>query len=620
MNIKQLNISMRAAYHAAGHKGRGIIFAVFDTGVKPMAYLAGRVLPGTPDGAKDTEGHGTFVGGQLLEWCPEAQILSFRVLPNGSGPTEPIIEWLEKLLPIVLADPEHQYIVNMSLSGNNNPTGSMVARYRAAIDALVAANVPVFVAAGNDGQEALNKYPSCFQSPITVSAIDENCKRATFSTWHNEVDFTAWGTNVRGLSIRSGSGYTSMSGTSMACPNLAGAAGLIMCAYRERAGKRMTEPQLYEQLKLMAIDLGDGGRDPFFGWGVIDIKTPALLHQAAPPEPEKEEPIVSTNRRQELIKRVLANAAKLIGTDYSQAVRNNIYPDGSMDCSSYTAAIWSAAGFPLLNVEGDELRTSYRQVDALGFDLIYPASRAQVGKTLPSPTGLLKSKGQPGDVVFWNFDSSTSRANKITHVGSIDADGKQIIHTANNREKCCRVPLTYGEGKVCAIIRLREDFTYSALPEIAKPADGTGRAPEWQVRILQTALNLQRGEKLTVDGDYGSKTEAAVTALNKTMGVTGGKCSAKTWAALGLPNNAAEVVTPTPAPVASSDEFAFVTGNVNIRTSPGTEYPSLGVARAGTKLHVLPAVNGWRRVSVRLEGDLTLAYISDKYIKETPVS
>lgn len=614
MNIKQLNIDMRAAYHAAGHTGRGIIFAVFDTGVKPMSYLTGRVLPGTQDGLKDTEGHGTFVAGQLLEWCPEAQILSFRVLPNGRGPTEPIVEWLEKLLPIVLADPEHQYIVNMSLSGDNNPNSSLVARYQAAIDALVAANVPIFVAAGNDGLEALNKYPSCFQSPITVSAVDENCKKADFNTWHNEMDFAAYGVNVRGLSIHTGSGYTTKSGTSMACPNNAGAAGLIMDAYYERTGKRMTEPQLYEQLKLRAIDLGDGGRDPYFGWGVVDIKTPAALPRTAAPEPEKEEPILSTNRRQDLIWRVLDNAAKLLGTDYSQEVRNNIYPNGSMDCSSYTAAIWSAAGFPLLNVEGDELRTSYRQVDAVGFDLVYPASRALIGKNLPSPTGLLKIKCQPGDIVFWNFDSSTTRANKITHVGNIDTNGTAIIHTANNREKCCRVPLTYGEGKVCAIIRLREDFTYPALPEIAKPADGTGRAAEWQVRMLQTALNLQRGLKLTVDGDYGSKTETAVASLNKTLGVTSGACTAKTWAALGFPNNDAEVVTPAPAPVATSDEFALVTDNVNIRTEPNADSAILGVARAGTKLHVLPAVDGWRRVSVRIGGNLVLAYISDKYI------
>ena len=33
MNIKQLNIDMRTAWHAAGYTGCGIIFALLDTGV-----------------------------------------------------------------------------------------------------------------------------------------------------------------------------------------------------------------------------------------------------------------------------------------------------------------------------------------------------------------------------------------------------------------------------------------------------------------------------------------------------------------------------------------------------------------------------------------------------------
>ena len=285
MNIKQLNIDMRTAWHAAGYTGRGIIFAVLDTGVKPIDYLAGRVLPGTKDGLKDTEGHGTFVAGQLLEWCPDAQILSYRVLPNGKGPVEPIIEALEALLPIVKADSTHRYVVNMSLSGDHNPKSALMARYEAAIDALVAAGVPVVVSAGNDGEEATNKFPSCFESPITISAIDENCKLTDFTTYHDEVDFAGYGKDVKGLSIR-GNGYTTKSGTSMSSPNVAGPIGLILCW-----NMSMSEPALYDLLVHLAIDLGIGGRDPRTGWGVVDMKTPATIGVV----PEKEEPMLKNN-------------------------------------------------------------------------------------------------------------------------------------------------------------------------------------------------------------------------------------------------------------------------------------------------------------------------------------
>ena len=285
MNIKQLNIDMRTAWHAAGYTGRGIIFALLDTGVVENDSLTGRVLLGTPDGNKDTEGHGKFVAGQLLEWCPDAEILSYRVLPNGKGKAEDIIAALEDVLRRAKADPDHRYIVNMSLSGGYNPRSEIVAQYEAVIDALVAIDVPVVVSAGNDGEEELNKFPSCFESPITISAIDENCKWADFSTWHNEVDFTAYGVNVKGLSLREGIPATK-SGTSMSCPNVAGPIGLILCAWPD-----MTEPALYDLLVHLAIDLGVGGRDPRTGWGVVDMKTPATIGVV----PEKEEPMLKNN-------------------------------------------------------------------------------------------------------------------------------------------------------------------------------------------------------------------------------------------------------------------------------------------------------------------------------------
>lgn len=246
-------------------------------------------------------------------------------------------------------------------------------------------------------------------------------------------------------------------------------------------------------------------------------------------------------KAQRCISTVMEYADMFLGVDYSRgSARNNIWPGkgdgGGADCSSLTAAIWAAAGFPLLDASGNELRTSCYQVNAIGFDLIYPSSRALIGKKLPSQKGLFSAVAQPGDMVFWNFDKDTDRKNKITHVGSIYQDGVRIIHTANNRDKCCYMPLSYGDGKVCAIIRLQEDFAYPALPVISKPSDTSSRPEEWQVRMLQVALNIRRGAKLVCDGMFGSKTEAEVSALNAVIGKPGKRCTADTWAALEMPN------------------------------------------------------------------------------------
>lgn len=247
-------------------------------------------------------------------------------------------------------------------------------------------------------------------------------------------------------------------------------------------------------------------------------------------------------KSQRCITTVMEYADMFLGVDYSRgSARNNIWPGedegGSADCSSLTAAIWAAAGFPLLDASGNELRTSCYEVNAVGFDLVYPQSRALIGKNLPSPKGLLSTYGaQPGDVVFWNFDADTERSNKITHVGNIYQDGAKIVHTANNKNKCCYVPLSYGDRKICAIIRLQEDFVYPALPAIGRPSESSSRPEEWQVRMLQVALNIHRGTKLVCDGQFGKKTEAAVIALNAEIGKPGKICTADTWAALGFPN------------------------------------------------------------------------------------
>lgn len=244
--------------------------------------------------------------------------------------------------------------------------------------------------------------------------------------------------------------------------------------------------------------------------------------------------------KDQIIAAMLRNALAFIGTNYSQAQRNNIWPGGDMDCSAAVAAWISSAGFPLLNSLDNELRTSMYQVNAVGFDLVYPANRSQIGQQLPSAKGLLASISQPGDIAFWNFDRNTDRKNKITHVGTV-YDRDRIIHTANNKDKCCFKPISYGDTNICAVIRLRDDVILPVLPEIRRPSATSQRPEEWQVRMLQVALNIQQKTKLVVDGLFGPKLETAVAAFNARIGVSSNACTAKTWAALGLGTSAQPV-------------------------------------------------------------------------------
>ena len=261
---------MRSSFHDNKYTGSGIIFAVLDTGVNNVGRLRGKVYYASSHSSRDTHGHGTFVSGQLIEWCPDARILSYCVLPGGVGTIWKSVTALADVYRRAAKDKQHQYIVNMSLCAKADKCKFDVVAMKMWIHKLVAINVPVVVAAGNDGGEVLNAYPSCFEDPICVSALDESGNRAEFSTWHNEVDFGEYGVNVEGLAISGGTCYKS--GTSMACPNVAGKIGLLASKYAKQKGTRPTEAHLYAELKESAVDLFGVGYDPFAGFGFPIIK------------------------------------------------------------------------------------------------------------------------------------------------------------------------------------------------------------------------------------------------------------------------------------------------------------------------------------------------------------
>lgn len=263
MNVKALNARMRKDYHAAGYTGKNIIFAVLDTGAEPVGRLRGKVIKRMGDEPRSD--HGTFVASIVNEYCPDAEIWSYRC----DYPTY-IIDALHDVVERAKAT-NKRVIVNMSLETD--------AEYiRNAVDSCVAAGVPLVCAAGNDGEEVLNKYPTCLESPITVAALQSDASWAYFSTWHDEVDFADFGRWVDGLDVNGDT--ATKSGTSFASPQVAGKIGLLLSANPD-----MTEPEVYKALKGVAVDLDKAGRDPLTGYGFVQLSEPTQK------EEPKEEPV-----------------------------------------------------------------------------------------------------------------------------------------------------------------------------------------------------------------------------------------------------------------------------------------------------------------------------------------
>ncbi|CAE7777206.1 unnamed protein product, partial [Symbiodinium pilosum] len=118
-------------------------------------------------------------------------------------------------------------VASMSLGG---PISSAV---NDAVERMVAANIVVVAAAGNEAMNALYVSPASAPSAITVgsmgvSKIQGGDYVARYSNWGPAVDIFAPGEAIIAADAWNSNEYVQLSGTSMACPHVAGAAAILL--------------------------------------------------------------------------------------------------------------------------------------------------------------------------------------------------------------------------------------------------------------------------------------------------------------------------------------------------------------------------------------------------------
>ncbi|OZM72015.1 serine protease [Amycolatopsis antarctica] len=211
--------------------GEGVTAYVVDTGVDLRhADFGGRASSGydfidNDPNASDCQGHGTHVagtvGGTTYGVAKKTNLVSVRVLDcQGSGQYSQIIAGIDW----VAANARKPAVLNMSLGG---PADSGV---DTAVRRATQAGVTNVVASGNSSANACGTSPARVTEAITVNATDQNDNRAGFSNFGTCTDLFAPGVSI--TSTRNGGGTTSMSGTSMASPHVAGAAAVYLSANR----------------------------------------------------------------------------------------------------------------------------------------------------------------------------------------------------------------------------------------------------------------------------------------------------------------------------------------------------------------------------------------------------
>lgn len=239
--------------HDNGNTGAGIKVGIIDSGISTshvdLPTVGGKDFVENDDDPDDVYGHGTHVGGTVCATmngigavgvAPDCDLYSLRVLnDSGSGSTANI------LAAVNWAVENNLDIINLSLGRATNMGSIAEATFQAAYDS----GVLVVAAAGNSGNPrgkgSNTIYPANYSSVIAVAATDSNNNRASFSSTGNNVEIAAPGAGVHSTWNDFDSYYNPQpvcdnsdidmcykdaSGTSMASPQVAGVAALIMAA------------------------------------------------------------------------------------------------------------------------------------------------------------------------------------------------------------------------------------------------------------------------------------------------------------------------------------------------------------------------------------------------------
>ncbi|KXN64842.1 subtilisin-like protein, partial [Conidiobolus coronatus NRRL 28638] len=213
-------------YKYDDNAGEGVNVYVLDTGVNVSHQdFGGRATWGitTVEGAsnEDKHGHGTHcagtIGGKTYGVAKKAKIFAVKVLgDDGSGTDESVIAGINWV--VANGNGAKGNVISMSLGGDSSDSLN-----KAVADAY-GNGVVIVAAAGNDNDDACNGSPSGAPEAITVGATDVRDSKAYFSNYGKCVDILAPGVNILSAWKGSTTATNTISGTSMACPHIAGLA------------------------------------------------------------------------------------------------------------------------------------------------------------------------------------------------------------------------------------------------------------------------------------------------------------------------------------------------------------------------------------------------------------
>lgn len=404
--------------------GEGIIVAVLDTGVdEDHPDLYGQTVPGwntydDNDDTSDVYGHGTKVAGVVaaasdneigvtsIAW--DALIMPVRISrPDGYAYISDIAEG------IAWAADNGAQVANISYDVSSSFTIQNAASYMRELGGVVV------VAAGNSGI-----YRSIAPSPalISVGATDEHDIRASFSAYGEYLDLVAPGAHI--YSTRLGDAYSSVSGTSMSCPVVAGVVALMMSV-----NPLLNPAQVDTILTATTDDLGDGGLDIYYGSGRVNAAAAVLAALEFSNEDIEAPTVVITSSGEVTVSGVVpidVSAADNVGV-----TRVELYVDGELvgtETSEPFAFSWDSTIIP----DGPVTMVAYAYDGAENEGISSPVTLDVQNEPNPEICGDLDADGVVGYYDFMILrEIKNLRAGDPGYLSAADFDGDQYITTAD---------------------------------------------------------------------------------------------------------------------------------------------------------------------------------------------
>ena len=248
-----------------------VTVAIIDTGIdQNHPELKGLFLPSynviNPMNQTAPDAHGTHVTGILAAKKgngiggyginPNVRILPIDVFDRDFVTNDYTIAQA-----ILYAADHGAKVINMSLS-SSFPSPMLEEAVKIAINK----GVTIVAAEGNSGDDFPN-YPASYEGVIGVGSINKDKKLSSFSTYGASTDIVAPGEDIYApiFDFEKKSSFSTLSGTSMASPVVAGVASLLLSKY-----PTLKPAQVEYILEHTATDLGEKGHDLKFGNGLVN--------------------------------------------------------------------------------------------------------------------------------------------------------------------------------------------------------------------------------------------------------------------------------------------------------------------------------------------------------------